>query len=193
MIECVSRYTKLHTVSWWHCFFDWLVKSVHEDCMFSELSDKYTVLIKPYSTAIAKCFEDFFFFGGTLYCNWSHHKRNKLYRECSCLCVVQHTELPNLLLHWCIANRFKCLIWNMKIPQLKVQTRIIIALYPLSRTNLLVYASHKETWCPVSSKTSVKKHFHVRTLFIFTGRGLPPSYSISLVLHADVVAIPLIR
>lgn len=29
--------------------------------MFSELSDKYTVLIKPYSTAIAKCFEDFFF------------------------------------------------------------------------------------------------------------------------------------
>lgn len=30
----------------------------------------------------------------------------------------------------------------MKIPQLKVQTQIIIALYPLSRTNL-VYAGHK--------------------------------------------------
>lgn len=29
--------------------------------MFSILSDKHKVLIKPYSTAIAKCFEDFFF------------------------------------------------------------------------------------------------------------------------------------
>lgn len=94
--------------------------------MFSVLSDKHKVLIKPYSTAIAKCFEDFFFFGRTLCCNWSHHER-KLYKDCSCLRVFQHAKFPNLLLHWCTANGFKCLIENMKIPQLEVQNQIIIA------------------------------------------------------------------
>lgn len=49
-------------MSWWRCFLDWLVKSVHDDCTFSVLSDKSKVLIKPHSKAIAKCFEDTFFF-----------------------------------------------------------------------------------------------------------------------------------
>ena len=82
----------------------------------------------------------------------------------------------------------------MKIPQWKVQNHITSAPCPSSRTNLMVCTSHKLKWCLVSSKTSVKKHVVVVwTFFIFAERGLPPSYSIFLVLHADVVAIPLIR
>lgn len=34
------------------------MKSVHADCVFSIISDKHKAVIKPYNTAIVKCFED---------------------------------------------------------------------------------------------------------------------------------------